>query len=211
MINKTYRQTSTLEKIRKEFQLPREFPSVLLFHFFDREFYLKLREQVARSYFTKEVERTTHSYALADGPALLTKFFNSQGFLDLLSTISGTLVPKIEQKTETGLYSFSWKDYTILSDTAWEEPGIDIILDFTAAWEERAGGAIVYKDEQGNFISVPIAPNLLAIVERKPGVQRYVQYVNHYAGKKKRYLFVGTVSCTLSNHIPHQQHYRAGN
>jgi len=190
MINKVYGQVSAQKKIRREFLFPKEFPGVLLFHFLEWEFYLKIRELMVRSYFRPAVERTSHSYSVAEVPATLQKFLNQKEFLDLISTIIGTAV----QKIEAGLNSFSWKDYTILSDTALNEPGIDIILDFTADWPEAAGGAIVYKDELGNFISLPIAPNLLAIVERKAGVQKYWQYVNHYAGKEKRYVLAGVVT-----------------
>lgn len=189
MINQLYLQKQTQEKINGEFRTPAEFPSVLLFQFFKKEFYLKLREQIARSHFTRSRERLTHSYSVAECPALLTKFFKESVFRQFISTIVGKPV----QEAKARLYSFTWKDYTILSDAALEEPGLGLILDFTAEWNEKAGGAIVYKDEQGNFISIPIAPNLLALVERKAGVQKYVQYINHYAQKQKRYLVLGKI------------------
>lgn len=189
MINQSYLQKQIQEKIRAEFYTPAEFPSVLLFQFFKKEFYLKLREQVARAHFTTNVEKLTYSYSRADCPVLLTKFLQSQEFCQFLSSI----IRKPVQGIEAHFYSFTWKDYTILSDTALEQPGIDLVLDFTADWNENAGGAVVYKDEQGNFISIPIAPNLLTLVERKPSVQKYVQYINHYAQKHKRYLLLGKI------------------
>lgn len=190
MINQPALQKSTREKIKTEFQSSPDFPSILLFNFLEKEFYLKLREQVARAHFIRDAERLTHSYSLAECPALLTKFLNGLEFREFISTIVGKPV----QEAKARLYSFTWKDYTILSDGALEEPGLDLILDFTAEWNEKAGGAIVYKDEQGNFISIPIASNIMAIVERKPGVQKYVQYINHYAQKQKRYLVLGKIA-----------------
>ncbi|MDO8656562.1 MAG: hypothetical protein Q7K45_04950, partial [Nanoarchaeota archaeon] len=86
-----------------------------------------------------------------------------------------------------------WKEYTILSDSSVEEPGIDFIFDFTHDWDDKSNGYIFYKDEEGNFISLPIAADMVAIVERKEGVQKYVQYVNHYAQKSRRLLVMGEI------------------
>ncbi len=189
MINKTYLDSKTIEKIKQEFYSNTDFPSAVLFKFLERDVYMKLREQIIRLYYQKDVVRTSHSYAIAELPPAISKLFNQEEFLNFLSSIFNTKIKKIEAKA----YSFSWKDYSILSDTTLEEPGIDFIFDFTHDWEEKANGYIFYKDGEGNFISLPIAANMLALVERKVGVQKYVQYVNHYAQKNKRLLLMGKV------------------
>lgn len=189
MINKTYLDSKTIEKIKQEFYSNTDFPSAVLFKFLERERYMKLREQIIRLYYQKEVVRTSHSYAIAELPPSLLKPFNSPEFLNFLSSIVHQKIKKIGAKA----YSFSWKDYTILADATTEEPGIDLIFDFTHDWDEKANGYIFYKDGEGNFISLPIAADMLAIVERKAGVQRYVQYVNHYAQKNNRVLVMGKI------------------
>lgn len=193
MINKTYLNPKTVEKIKQEFLSQDDFPSIVLFKFLEREMYLKLRQQIVRLYYKKEVVRTSHSYAVAEISPAMAKFLNGKEFLDFLSLILNKKVKKIDAKA----YSFASKDYTILSDKTLEEPGIDLILDFTHDWDERANGYIFYRDGEGNFISLPIAADMLAIVERKEGVQRYVQYVNHYAGKNKRVLVMGKMNLEI--------------
>jgi len=190
MINLPYLNPDTLEKIQQEFRSQEDFPIVVLFKFLEREIYMKLREQIIRLYYKKELVRTSHSYAVAELPATLSKSFNQKEFLDFLSSILDKKVKNIKAQA----YSFSWKDYTILSDTTLEEPGIDFIFDLTHDWDKKGNGYIFYKDGEGNFISLPIAADMLVIVERKEGVQKYVQYVNHYAQKNRRLLVMGRIN-----------------
>jgi len=189
MINPTYLNPETVQKINQEFAFKNDFPSIVLFKFLNREIYIKLREQIIRLYYKKEVVRTSHSYAVAELPVTISKLFNGKEFFDFLSPILNKKVKRIDAKA----YSFAWKDYTILSDKTIEEPGFDFIFDLTHDWDERANGYIFYKDEDGNFISLPIAADMLAMVERKEGVQKYVQYLNHYAQKNKRLLVMGKI------------------
>ncbi len=187
MINKNYLAAETIEKIKQEFLSKDDFPSTVLFKFLEREFYMKLRQQIIRLYYKKEVVRVSHSYAAANLPPAISKWFNQKEFLDFLSSILNKKVQLLDARA----YTFSWKDYTVLSDTTVEKPGFDFIFDFTHDWDERGNGYIFYKDEEGNFISLPLAADMLAIVERKAGVQKYVQYVNHYAQKNRRYMVMG--------------------
>ena len=189
MINKLYLELQTVQKIKQGFLSKDDFPSVVLFKFLERDIYMKLREQIIRLYYRKEVVRTSHSYAVAELPSTLSKVFNGKEFFDFCSSILNKKVKQIEAKA----YSFTWKDYTILSDKTVEEPGIDFIFDFTHDWDEKGNGYIFYKDEEGNFISLPIAADMLVMVQRKEGVQKYVQYVNHYAQKNKRLLMMGKI------------------
>ena len=189
MINKTYLEPETVQKIQKEFVAKTDFPSAVLFKFLERDIYMKLREQIIHLYFKKDVVRTSHSYAVAKLLSTLSKVFNEKEFLDFCSSILNKKVKQIEAKA----YSFTWKDYTILSDKTIEEPSLDFIFDFTHDWDEKGNGYIFYKDEDGNFISIPIAADMLAIVERKEGVQKYIQYVNHYAQKNRRLLVMGKI------------------
>ena len=70
---------------------------------------------------------------------------------------------------------------------------VDIIIDFTQEWDGSYGGAVVYADGSGEFHKIVIAENTLTITQRKEGVQKFVQYVNHFSGKKNRVLFLGTL------------------
>ena len=185
-INKAYLEQATMNKIRHELQQS-EFPSVSLTNFFTG--YARIKQDLLRLYFVEERKLTSHSYGYAVLPPSLQKLFRSAEFNEFLTQVLG----KVVISTTALAYRFGWKDYTILHDERQEVPGIDLIIDFTDEWDERAGGKIRYKDQEGNFISLPLGGNILAIVRREKGVQKFVQYVNHYAGKRNRLLVMGNV------------------
>ena len=106
MINKTYLEPETVQKIQKEFVAKTDFPSAVLFKFLERDIYMKLREQIIHLYFKKDVVRTSHSYAVAKLLSTLSKVFNEKEFLDFCSSILNKKVKQIEAKA----YSFTWKD-----------------------------------------------------------------------------------------------------
>lgn len=192
MINELYLKKETAEKIRKEFQVDKEFPSVTLFSFFEEKCYQKLQRQIAALYYHHELRHQVHSAARAELPPSARKIIFFPEFLEWLSRITGSTAGI----SSVSALRFQWKDYTLLSDHSdqyVEGPGRDIIFDFTDYWDEKAGGTVVYKDEMGNFLALPRGGNIFSIVQRKATVQRFVQYVNHYAGKMKRYLVVGRV------------------
>ena len=185
-INKAYLEQETMDKIRQKLQRG-EFPSVSLTDFFTG--YGRIKQDLPRLYFVEERKLTSHSYGYAVVPPSLQKLFRSQEFKHFLAQV----LEKEVINTTALAYRFGWKDYTILHDEQQEEPGIDLIIDFTDEWDERAGGKIRYKDQEGNFISLPVGGNILMIVRREKGVQRFVQYVNHYAEKRKRLLVMGKI------------------
>ena len=84
------------------------------------------------------------------------------------------------------LYSFSQKDYTLLNDSYTEKPGVDIIFDLTVGWDSAWGGTITYVNGTGDALKLPVKPNSLMIIRRQKDEQRFVKYVNHLVGKRKR-------------------------
>ncbi len=184
MINERYADTTVQQKMRDVFHTETEFPCVTLFSFLNLKVYEKIQLDVIRSFFRQEQVLTSHSYSTAPLPSSVAKFLQSSELAGFLSSVVGSPVRVEESK----LYRFGWKDYTLLSDLEEILPGIDLCLDFTDYWAENAGGQVVYKDEQGNFIELPRGGNIMSLVRRKENVQRYVRYVNHYAGKMKRYI-----------------------
>ena len=85
-------------------------------------------------------------------------------------------------KIKGSIYKFRWKDYTLVHR---QKAGYDVIIDFTDAWDERYGGLVFYKDQDGNNNKLLPKPNTLIVVKRKR-VQRFFKYVNNLAGKKER-------------------------
>ena len=186
MINKTYLQPKIQEQLRTNLHTP-GFPQVTLFDVLQD--YEKWQKQIAALYFKAEKKPTSHSYGLAEIPTSFQKFLNSDDFKDFCSSLLSQPVHSINAK----VYRFSWQDYTVLSDDLKQNEGIEFIMDFTEYWHERAGGAVTYKDVQGNFVRFPIRANTLIIIKKGREVQRFVQYVNHLAEKKKRYLVMGKI------------------
>ncbi|MBI2669141.1 hypothetical protein HYX14_04835 [Candidatus Woesearchaeota archaeon] len=187
-INLLYLNQKTRAEIQKTFHLNKELPSVQLQQFFTKEVYEQLCQAVVSGSFRHEKIPHLHSYSVAEIPAKVDAFFSSSEFLDFFSL----LLPK-KIKISFRLYSFSWRDYILLNDQSLEKPGIDLIFDLTSLWDSSWGGNIVYVDGTGEYTMIAGAPNTLTIVQRKKNVRKFVQYVNHYAEQRKRYLLMGTL------------------
>ena len=84
------------------------------------------------------------------------------------------------------VWSFGWKGHLIVNDSALEKPGIDAVLDLTEKWNDEAGGELIYVDGSGGYAATMPEFNKLLIFRRNKGTHRFVRYVNHLAGKKRR-------------------------
>lgn len=176
--------------LRKSFYQNKELPSVQLRQVFNQGFYHKLKKDILSLSYQPDRQLLTHSYLTAALPASLLRLFHSPKFFSVISGIIGRPI----QKVDLHAHLFSWKDYTVLSDETIEPAGIDIIIDLTEDWPEGAGGEIIYRDREGNYFPLPSTPNTLTIVNRKRTIQKFVKYVNHYAGNRKRVLLMGSIS-----------------
>ena len=186
MINRFY--VKNLEKIKASFHEKKDFPHLVLFDFLDKTKYRLVEKEIQRISFSHEKKPLLHSYGSATVPFSLAKIFLSKGLVDFISAIIGK---KLKLKNKPKLYSFLVGDYTLLNDSRAEKDGIDIIFDLTEHWDPSGGGAITYVDGTGDALKLPINSNSLMIVRRQRNMQRFVKYVNHNAGKKKRmFLFV---------------------
>ncbi|HLD87309.1 MAG TPA: hypothetical protein VJB12_04555 [Candidatus Nanoarchaeia archaeon] len=186
--NPAYKNQETISQIRRAFSKNTNLPSVTLQKFFDESVYSSLQSAFRKQKFAKKVDRMHYRYSTSPLPKALKEILNNENFIALCSRIMGTKITRIEG----ALYSFGWRDYTLLHDEAMEQPGFDIIIDFTDSWPQDAGGIIVYVDGTWNYHHIPPTPNALSLTKREENVQKFVQYVNHKAGKKSRVLFLGT-------------------
>ncbi len=181
-VNSLYLKEETKQKIRKSF-LHGEFPAVILKDFFSKKFYEELQKKVSSLNFRKDNVVLHHSYAVGNFK------LPSKECTDFLSFATKK---KIEEVYGTA-YLLTWKDYMILNDKYLEKPGIDIILDLTDNWNAEWGGVVTFTDGRGTVYPIPPAANSLAVVERKKGLQKYIQYSNHYGKEKKRLLLIATL------------------
>jgi hypothetical protein len=91
------------------------------------------------------------------------------------------------------VWSFGSKDHTVINDEKVEKPGIDLILDVTPDWKTEWGGSVFYVDGSGQFTMIKPEENKLLIFRRDKGTHRFVQYVNHHAGKNKKVFLIARI------------------
>ena len=189
MINSSYLNEGNIEKIRGLFYSDTEFPSIKLQNFLDKDSYRKIAKDVPNFRYKKKILPMQCSYSAAKAPKILEDFLNSKLLKNFISKIIGAKAKKISGN----LCSFGWKDYTLLHDKKVENPGFDLIIDFTEYWDEKADGRLIYTDGRGNYNYIHSSPNTLIVAHRRQNIQKFVQYINHYANKDKRYLFMGLI------------------
>ncbi|MEK6939587.1 MAG: hypothetical protein AABX31_02560 [Nanoarchaeota archaeon] len=183
-INPGYLKEETKQKIRKSFlHSDSDFPAVIVKHFFTADFYKELERKISSLNIKKDVVVLHHSYAVSDIK------LSSKELCDFLSFVTKK---KIDEINFTA-HLLTWKDYQILNDKYLEKPGIDVVIDVTENWNTGWGGVVTYTDGRGTVY--PLAPvgNSIALVERKKGLQKYFQYVNHYGKDKKRVFLMATI------------------
>ncbi len=156
---------------------------VVLHTFFSEGFLEHLKNRVTKLKWKKEFELLHHSYHMAEVNV------NSK---ELLAFLSGITNKKIRNLQCTVL-KLTWKDYSILNDAFIEKPGRDVIIDLTANWNGKWGGLVTYADGSGNYVEIPAMENSLAIVQRKTGMNRFIQYLNHYGKGKERIVLIGKI------------------
>ena len=186
-VNPLYLSTETQQHISNHFnaQTPK---SIQLPQFFTETFYAKLVAAIHSARFVEDTDLLSHSYAKTVPLHPLEKFLNETMFLTFLSFVIKKPVRQIHSET----FRFSWKDYTILHDEHLEQPGVDVVIDFTPTWDTAMGGSLIYSTPTHPLILPPSA-NVVSIVERTNDVHRFVQYLNHYCEKKKRYFVLGRI------------------
>ena len=153
---------------------------VILNKFFSDDSLKKLKSRIKRLKFSKDLELLHHSYQSVDFS------YQSKELTNFLSRIINKKISKLNFK----VIKLSWKDYQILNDTFQEKPGVDMVIDITEGWDERWGGLVTYADGLGNYVEVPCTDNSLTLVDRNKGMNRFIQYVNHYAKNKRRIILL---------------------
>ncbi len=187
MINRHY--LAAVATIHSSFQEKKDFPHVALFDFLDKEVYYQIRKELLGLSLSPEKRPLFHSYSSAPVPSSLRRTLFSPTVIRFIAEITGKKRKREINFNQAQVYSFSARDYTLLNDSYKEKPGIDLIFDFTDGWGPSSGGQITYVNGTGDALQLPIQPNMFALVRRQKNTQRFVKYLNHRVGKKKR-LFV---------------------
>ncbi len=173
---------------------------VSLKQFLYPEFYNKLKSILPKIKWKKEFHPINCSYNYCNSNTNpnskinqikeLEELSKDKDFRELLTIITGK---QVKNKLNLTIQSFGWKNYTIINDESIEEPGVDIIIDLTEEWNDEWGGNIVLVDGSGDYTDISHAPNTLTIINRKKGEHKFVKYVNHLSGNKKRMFLVASL------------------
>ncbi len=175
--------------IQKSFHLLKDLPSVALFDFWEPLFYTKFQQQIKTLDFQQEKIILSHSFAEAKSFSPMQETFDKKDFLEFLSLILSKKIKNIAPQ----ILSFQHRDYTILNDATEERAGIDLIFNLADNWNDDWGGYVVYATGDGDYIPITTKGNTLTIISRKKGINKFVKYVNHKAGKEKMYFVMITV------------------
>lgn len=190
MINHYYHQH--IRQLKQAFHANKDLPHVILFDFFEKEHYHKIKKKLSTINLTPEKNPLTHSYTTVN-----TTLFTDSVFEFIFKIIlSKTTKLNLQNNTNIKqiLFQFKTKDYLILNDNAIEPPGYDLIFDFTEHWDEHWGGSIIYVDGSGDYTQIPTKGNSLTIIRREKTVHKFVKYVNHLAKDNKRIFLCTTIS-----------------
>ncbi len=184
MRNPIYSDPAAIRKIRAMFYQRKDFPSIQLGKFFEEGLYRRIISEIKKSIFSEKKHVIEYRYHEAPLSPLAKKAAR-----EISEFLSSFLNKKV--KLSLRLYSFTWKEYTLLNDGGKERGKYDIIFDCTESWDEKAGGSIIYVDGTGDFSRIPPQKSALFIAERKKS-RKFMQYINHYGKGKKRFLLIGT-------------------
>jgi len=158
--------------------------SVLLQQFLTDDGFDRVCKAVNEAEFIASCDPLHHRFSVAQVPQVI---------VDMLPEIlrfSRSICGKELHIDSARLFRLTWRDYQLLSE---EEAGVDVIIDFTADWDEQSGGNVVYKRDDGEIITFPAGINSLVLVRRDNDMQKFFQYVNHYGEEKERLFFLATL------------------
>lgn len=153
--------------------------SVVLEAFLDLDVFEKVKGEFLNGEFVDEVHPILHAFKMTkvsgDG-ALFVKEF--------LKKVLGDV------NFSWDVRSFGWKDYTIINDDVTLDDGYDVYF-CLEDWEYSNGARIVYVDGNGGYVYFTPKANTLVLVKRSKNMQKFIEYVNHYAKEKRQYYLVG--------------------
>jgi len=172
--------------IKTAFWKDASLPSVQLGGFLSKTASLALRREIAKLSFSRDDDPINHCYAKAPLPPKLKTLFSSAKVLDFMSFIIRKKVRRIDAK----MFRFDAGDYALRHEEGAQESRFDIVFDIEGL-AAGAGGSVIFVDGSGLYHAIAPSTDALTIVKRKRGVQRFVQYHNHYAAG--HHLVLGTL------------------
>lgn len=187
IINPYYAKKETISQLKKAFQQHKNIPEIQLQQFFTDIVYAQLQHEI-HLLLWQSLEKPLYShYASAEVSQVIKTIISNQNLLNLLIKI----IDKKISIQDIKAYQLSWKNYSLLHDKLQENTGFDLIIDFTEAWSEQAGGNIIYTNGINQSVTITPAKNAITLIERKKSVQKFFQYCNHYSkGRERKFIVI---------------------
>lgn len=170
MINKVYFNKDSLNKIK---QIINSEGSIQLYDFLEENAFNKLFSDLKKTKFKKYFIPKLGSYSYSN--------FNSKIFSEFLTNL---LRVKIKNCI---IYSFKHRDYTLMSDSKFENNGFKVVFEITDNWNQEAGGYHSFIKNSEEVFRLNFIRNSLTIIKTDNKMKSFVKYVNNKAGKNKRY------------------------
>ncbi len=184
-LNPLYFQEETLLQLKESFSQSN--PHILhLPHFLTMSSYESLLKETETSKGIHKKIADRYSHTELTLPKEST-FIQLQEFLNWLSRIADKNIKKITTKA----YQYAHKDYVLLHDSENIEERLEFFILIMSRWDNRWGGHTVYVAQEQEPLVFPLEGNSFSIIHKEKDRHKFIQYINHYAGKEKLTIIEG--------------------
>ncbi|MBS3152787.1 hypothetical protein J4230_05250 [Candidatus Woesearchaeota archaeon] len=85
------------------------------------------------------------------------------------------------------LFCFCHGNYGLLNDSLKENCNVKVIVEFTKTWNYDANGYSSFVQNGEEILRINPVRNAVTIIKVNKNTKSFVKYINHLAGKNKRY------------------------
>lgn len=191
MINSFYKNKDILEKIKKSYK--ENNPNhVLLLDFFEKDFYLKLKNKSHSE--RVKLEKTPNKFSYEE---LNSNSFEEVVDLRELNEFIGKILSRKTKLSNLRIRKFSHKDYTIIHDEQEhsEQEKFILFIPSREVFNLSSGGQKVFQLDGGKE-NIKFTPKENSLVLIKQGKEDYdfIQYLNNLVGKESLIVVEGVLS-----------------
>ena len=186
-LNPLYLQQETIDQIKETFT--QSSPHLLhLPHVFTMQFYEQLLKETQTSQGAHKRIANKYAYTEINAPKE-SSHIHSKEFLSWLSGITSKKITRVSLSTK----QFSHRDYTLIHDSETVGERLEFFILTMKTWDNRWGGHTVYVSQEQQPIVFPLEGNSLSIIHKEKDRHKFIQYLNHYAGKEKITIIEGII------------------
>src|SRR3989338_2977753 len=159
----TKQYLESIQQLKRQFHIQKEFPSLILHSFWTPEEYKKIQTKIKNIHYTHQSIPTRSSYSTAQPTLELQSII----FSSELRSFLGTILNSKNLKIQLQAYAFGWKDYTLLHDDELQHSSTEFIIDFTENWNQSWGGNSILVNGSGDYYPLAFRGNTMVLFHRK--------------------------------------------